>query len=74
MSAPICAKCGNDGTAGGLYVTVDARWDKEARAWILEARDDEGGRALDCLACDHRTPDPDVAPWFPYDTTVGAAA
>ena len=66
MSAPICEKCGNDGTKGTLYVTIDARWDHENKCWILDARDDEGGQELDCLNCDHRTEGPE----FPYGATV----
>lgn len=56
MSGPCCMKCGNDGSVAGLYLTVDARYDPAAKAWILEPRDDQGGQELDCLACDTRTP------------------
>jgi hypothetical protein len=62
MPTPKCAKCGNDGTAAGLYLTIDALWDGER--WVLEPREDDGGMELDCLKCDHRTPDEDSA--FPY--------
>lgn len=68
MTTPVCAACGNDGTKGALYVTVDARWMPELGVWRLVERDDSGGRVLDCLACDHQTPEPA----FPYETELKA--
>lgn len=76
MTGPACAKCGNDGSAAALYLTVDARYDPAAKGWTLTQRDGEGGQELDCLACDHRSPvdDKDEAmkakSFFPYQTTV----
>lgn len=67
MTEVKCAKCGNDGSEGGLYVTIDAQWDKARQVWVLEMREDEGGDELDCITCDHRTPSPP----FPYGSTVG---
>lgn len=64
MAKPICKHCGNDGTTSGLFVTVDARWD--GTNWVLEPRDDEGGRSIDCLACDERTEESETDPFFPY--------
>ena len=63
-----CAKCGNDGTKASLYLTIDAKWNGEA--WILEERDDDGGRELDCLECDHRTDVREVPEIFPYGMEV----
>lgn len=57
-----CGKCGNDGTAGSLYLTVDAKWNGET--WELEEREDVGGGELDCFECDHRTEAPEGI--FPY--------
>jgi hypothetical protein len=68
---PVCEECGNDGTKGRLYVTIDARWDAERGGWVLERREDDGGDELDCLACDHRTPLHEVKV-FPYDAFVEA--
>ena len=49
-----CAECGNDGTEGSLYLTIDAKY--RNGEWELEEREDDGGMELDCLECDHRTP------------------
>jgi|GEM_PF-2540088 len=67
---PVCPHCGNDGSKSGLYVTVDARWTPDADGWTLQARDDDGGRELDCMECDQRSPDPA----FPYDSIVARSA
>lgn len=81
MTGPVCAKCGNDGTKGGLFLTIDARYDPAVKGWVLEQRDDSGGQEIDCLACDHRTPEgpqedggPEVESGFPYDMVVFAVA
>lgn len=55
MTTPKCAKCGNDGSKAGLYLTIDAKF-QPGKGWELEERTDDGGMELDCLACDHRTP------------------
>lgn len=72
---PVCAKCGNDGGEGSLYLTIDARWNKSAGAWELEEREDDGGAELDCLNCDHRTPvmgatNDEAESFFPYGLHV----
>lgn len=67
-TAPKCEACGNDGTQGALYVTVDAKWLPDKKAWVLEARENDGGQELDCLACDHHTPSPE----FPYGAEIAA--
>lgn len=73
MKTPKCGHCGNDGTEGALYLTIDAQWDAERQAWLLREREDEGGGELDCLACDKRTAvrgdresDPNGPSGFPY--------
>lgn len=68
--APKCAKCGNDGSEAGLYLTIDAKF-QPGKGWELEERTDDGGMQLDCLACDHRTDVDDgtkggPASGFPY--------
>lgn len=73
-TAPRCAKCGNDGTEAGLYLTIDARWQPAEQAWELIQRDDSGGRAFDCLACDHSTLAEGPASFFPYGKLLPAAA
>ncbi len=70
MRKPICAGCGNDGTQGSLYVTVDAKWIPESNSWELVERVEDGGHEIDCLACDHRTSAEGVA--LPYPMTVAA--
>jgi hypothetical protein len=62
-----CEECGNDGTDGSLYLTIDAKW--RDGVWELEEREDEGGGELDCLNCDHRTEAPEGI--FPYGMTFG---
>ena len=64
-----CEECGNDGTKGSLFLTIDARWSHEAGAWVLERREDIGGEEIDCLECDHRTPAHELD-IFPYDMEV----
>lgn len=66
-----CAGCGNDGSEGGLFLTIDARRDNAAGVWIMDERDPgDGGGELDCLACDHRTPIYSAASRFPYGLQV----
>lgn len=66
-AAPVCAHCGNTGAIGaGLYLAVDARWDAQQRAWLLQEREDAGGTAWDCLECDQQTPVHGDAALFPY--------
>ncbi len=75
MTGPTCAGCGNDGTTGALYLTVDARYIPETKSWRIVEREDDGGMTLDCLACDHRTGvDRGDTPlsYFPYDTDLPA--
>lgn len=50
-----CEECGNDGLNGGLYLTLDARYEPETQTWTLQRREDLGGDELDCINCDHRT-------------------
>ena len=72
-TAPVCAHCGNTGAVGsdgGLYLAVDARWNAEARGWLLQEREDTGGGAWDCLACDGLTPVHGPAALFPYGATL----
>lgn len=69
--APVCAGCGNDGTRASLYLTIDAKWRPDLGAWELEQRLDSGGQELDCLECDHRTPeDEEHETGFPYGYCV----
>ncbi|MES2300868.1 MAG: hypothetical protein V4521_02140 [Pseudomonadota bacterium] len=63
---PRCEECGNDGTDGALYLTIDAQWDSERKGWEMRERDDEGGRSFDCLNCDHRTEAEGAESFFPY--------
>ena len=63
---PRCTKCGNDGSQGSLYLTVDAKWDHVRKQWDLEPREDDGGCEIDCLACDARTEDDPETTVFPY--------
>lgn len=72
MSAPKCEKCGNDGSAAGLYLTIDARFDPAAKGWKLEEREDSGGASFDCLNCDHRTEAWGEDACFPYDHVLSA--
>lgn len=67
---PICAGCGNDGSQGSLYLTLDALWMPELVAWRLVERDDDGGRSFDCLACDHQTSVNGPEALFPYGVDV----
>ena len=71
-AAPVCAHCGNTGAIGsaGLYLAVDARWDAQQRAWLLQEREDTGGAAWDCLECDQQTPVNGPAALFPYGATL----
>lgn len=69
-----CSKCGNDGSAGALFLTIDARRDAAANGWTLEEREDDGGRSLDCLVCDARTPVTGEEAQFPYGQVVRPAA
>jgi hypothetical protein len=70
-AAPVCAHCGNTGAIGaGLYLAVDARWDAQQRAWLLQEREDTGGAAWDCLECDQQTPVYGDAALFPYGATL----
>ena len=70
---PKCDKCGNDGSEGSLFLTIDARWNFELKQWELEEREDDGGAELDCLNCDHRTPVRGL-PLFPYGATLAPPA
>lgn len=58
MAEHVCARCGNDGSKGGLYVAVDAyaMWDQHNQRWVLEYRENDPESYLDCLACGHQTP------------------
>ena len=70
-AAPVCANCGNTGAIGaGLYLAVDARWNAQQRAWLLQEREDTGGAAWDCLECDQQTPVHGPAALFPYGATL----
>lgn len=66
MLKPKCGHCGNDGSQGALFVTVDARWNYAEQRWDLEPREDDGGCEIDCLNCDERTSDPPEDSAFPY--------
>lgn len=66
MLTPKCAKCGNDGSRGSLYLTIDARWDYENQRWDLEPREDDGGCLIDCLACNALSDDDPDTSTFPY--------
>lgn len=70
MEKPICGDCGNDGSKGGLFLTIDAQWRPDLGAWELQAREDDGGAELDCLACDHRTADDPGDSAFPYGLLI----
>lgn len=67
LPAPKCEECGNDGSMGSLYETIDAKWDSDLKGWVLEQREDDGGSEIDCLNCDHRTESDGV---FPYGAVV----
>jgi hypothetical protein len=73
-AAPICEKCGNDGSEGALYLAIDARWNPATGRWALQERDDAGGRAWDCLACDHTTEADGPAAFFPYGAEISPNA
>jgi hypothetical protein len=74
-----CEHCGNDGSRAELYLSIDAAWKPDGAgggAWELQARDDDGGTALDCLECDGQT-ECDRESLFPYGLMIqppGASA
>lgn len=70
VAAPRCAKCGNDGGKGALYLAVDFRWWPDKVAWETVERDDSGGGGFDCLECDHQTPAPGAESSFPYGAMI----
>lgn len=71
MSAPKCGSCGNDGSDGGLYLTIDARYNPATGMWTLQQREDDGGMEIDCAACDERTGAVGrEESGFPYDMEV----